>query len=398
MYASASTPSSSFNTTSQCRSRITWSIVSVPVLSVHSTSIAPRFWMALIRLTMTFLRAIASAPLDRHTVTIIGSISGVSPTATARAKKNASCQLCLVRPLITNTSGTMTSMNRSMSHVKREMPLSKAVCGRCSVSDSAMPPRYVSRPVATTRASAEPLSTLVPRKAMSVSSIGDRPGGPRSVSNFSIGSDSPVSEPWITNRSLAETTRTSAGIMSPAASLTTSPGTSCETGVSWSWPSRRTVAVTEIIALSLVAALSAFASWISFRPTPIAIMSDITLPARTSPVAKEIVASTASSSTSGFMTACHTNSAMLLRASPATTLGPCSTSRVAASSAVRPVGRLPSRWCTISGASAADSTTSGATRTAGCSERIAAKRCFGSMIEGASLIIRMGKLGTATPR
>ncbi len=90
MYASASTPSSSFSTTSQCFSRMTWSIVSVPVLSVHSTSIAPRFWMALIRLTMTFLRLIASAPLERQTVTIIGSISGVRPTATATAKKKAS--------------------------------------------------------------------------------------------------------------------------------------------------------------------------------------------------------------------------------------------------------------------------------------------------------------------
>ena len=53
---------------------------------------APRFWMALIRLTMTFFLAIAIAPLDRQTVTIIGSISGVSPTATAMAKKKASCQ------------------------------------------------------------------------------------------------------------------------------------------------------------------------------------------------------------------------------------------------------------------------------------------------------------------
>ncbi len=97
--------------------------------------------MALIFLTMTFLRAIAMAPLDRQTVTIIGSISGVSPTATARAKKNASCQRPLVRPLITNTSGTMTRMNRIMSHVNRATPLSKAVCVGCSASDSAMLPR-----------------------------------------------------------------------------------------------------------------------------------------------------------------------------------------------------------------------------------------------------------------
>ena len=36
---------------------------------------------------MTFLRDMAIAPLDRQTVTIIGSISGVIPTATAIEKK-----------------------------------------------------------------------------------------------------------------------------------------------------------------------------------------------------------------------------------------------------------------------------------------------------------------------
>jgi hypothetical protein len=46
---------------------MTWSIVSVPVLSVQSTSIAPKFWMELSRLTMTFFFDIASAPLERQT-------------------------------------------------------------------------------------------------------------------------------------------------------------------------------------------------------------------------------------------------------------------------------------------------------------------------------------------
>ena len=77
---------------------MTWSIVSVPVLSVHSTSIAPKFWMELSRLTMTFFLDIASAPLDKQTETIIGSISGVRPTATAIANRNAVFQSCFVKP------------------------------------------------------------------------------------------------------------------------------------------------------------------------------------------------------------------------------------------------------------------------------------------------------------
>ena len=64
----------------------TLSWVSVPVLSVQSTSIAPKFWIEFSRLTMTFLRLMAMAPLDRLTDTIIGNISGVSPTATASAR------------------------------------------------------------------------------------------------------------------------------------------------------------------------------------------------------------------------------------------------------------------------------------------------------------------------
>ncbi len=118
------------------------------------------------------------------------------------------------------------------------MPLSNAVCSGSSDSDWAMPPRNVSFPVATTTAVAEPLSTLVPRNAMLVRSMGAVVAAFFSTSNFSTGKLSPVSELCVTNRSFAATMRTSAGIMSPAASSTMSPGTSCETAISWGVPSR----------------------------------------------------------------------------------------------------------------------------------------------------------------
>ena len=76
---------------------------------------------------MTFFLDIASAPLERQTETIIGSISGVRPTATAIAKKNASFQLCFIRPLMRKTIGTITSMKVSMSQTNFFTPLSKAV-------------------------------------------------------------------------------------------------------------------------------------------------------------------------------------------------------------------------------------------------------------------------------
>ena len=131
-----------------------------------------------------------------------------------------------------NTNGTMTATNRRVSQVKRAMPLSKDVGGSASVMKLAVPPRYVSWPVATTTAVPEPLSTLVPRNATLVNSTGALAAGFFSASNFSTGKLSPVNVLWFTNRSFAVSTRTSAGIMSPAANATMSPGTSCKMGMS----------------------------------------------------------------------------------------------------------------------------------------------------------------------
>ncbi len=58
--------------------------------------------------------------------------------------------------------------------------------------------------------------------------------------------------------------------MSPAANLTTSPGTTCASGTSRGVPPRTTVAVTLIIALSAAAASSAF----DFLPKPEANAQD----------------------------------------------------------------------------------------------------------------------------
>ena len=112
--------------------------VSVPVLSVHSTSIAPKFWIALSCLTMVFSRAIAMAPRARLALTIIGSISGVRPTAMAMAKKNASIQFPLMRPFRKNTIGTITSMNRMSTQVYRLTPRSKLVSSCCPARLRAM--------------------------------------------------------------------------------------------------------------------------------------------------------------------------------------------------------------------------------------------------------------------
>ena len=61
--------------------------VSVPVLSVHNTDMAPRSWIEASRLTMTLRPAMRRAPRESVTVVIIGSSSGVRPTASATANR-----------------------------------------------------------------------------------------------------------------------------------------------------------------------------------------------------------------------------------------------------------------------------------------------------------------------
>ena len=83
--------------------------------------------MALRRLTITLRRAIAIAPFARFELTIIGSISGVSPTATASANSAASVQSPLLKPLINSTTGTIISIKRISSMLTLLTPRSNAV-------------------------------------------------------------------------------------------------------------------------------------------------------------------------------------------------------------------------------------------------------------------------------
>ncbi len=104
-----------------------------------------------------------SAPLARLTVTIIGSISGVSPTATDRPKSSASSQFPLVRPTMKKTAQTITTMNRIISQVKERTPRSKLVSSPRADSRSAIAPKTVRAPVCTTTPRAVPLVTEVPK-------------------------------------------------------------------------------------------------------------------------------------------------------------------------------------------------------------------------------------------
>ena len=102
------------------------------------------------------------APLERHTVMIMGSISGVSPTATDNANNSASIQLCLVIPTIKKVVSTMMIMKRTMSHTNDCTPLSNAVAALTFVIFREIRPRTVASPVFTTSPRAVPLKTVEP--------------------------------------------------------------------------------------------------------------------------------------------------------------------------------------------------------------------------------------------
>ena len=88
---------------------------------------APKSWIALSFLMTTFSLAIIMEPLAKLAVIIIGSISGVSPTPTLKAKTPASSQSPSVNPFAKNTIGTMTSIKRIKSQEMLFISRSKEV-------------------------------------------------------------------------------------------------------------------------------------------------------------------------------------------------------------------------------------------------------------------------------
>ena len=144
------------------RSSLMTPLVSVPVLSTHSTSMPPSVSMASSRLTMALPEAIVRAPRDRQTVTISGSISGVSPTATDTPNSRACSQSPLAMPVTSMDTGTVTAVNAISIQDVEFMPRSKRVRGRCHWNARDSPPNSALRPVAMTTANAEPESPSCP--------------------------------------------------------------------------------------------------------------------------------------------------------------------------------------------------------------------------------------------
>ena len=155
----------------------------------------------------------------------------------------------------------MTIIKRISSMLTRPMPFWNAFGSlSCSLTRPASCPNQVLPPVAVTIACAVPLTTVVPIKHKVSHSSGFICCGSRVRATFSTGRDSPVSDACATNRSRAWMIRKSAGIMSPAASFTRSPGTSWSMGSSIQAFSPRSLITRDTVAVLLTIAFSASAA------------------------------------------------------------------------------------------------------------------------------------------
>ena len=124
----------------------------------------PKFWMAGRCLTITWSRAIRSAPCVSVTELIIGRNSGVRPTPSATAKirdSNASCRKAM---LTSRMNSTRPMVVRRISRLNRRRPCSNSVSGALVRNRTAMSPNTLRGPVAVAMPVAVPLTTEVPRK------------------------------------------------------------------------------------------------------------------------------------------------------------------------------------------------------------------------------------------
>ncbi len=202
-------------------------VVSVPVLSVQTTSTLLSASTALSCCTSAPCLTSAAAPTAYDTLTRKNSPYGTSPDSTAdvcttRSSDSPSSAACsriaaLISATSTMTARTTRSM-RACSGVRVGVHVRAA-----AVSFAA----ELAAPTASARCSAVPVRQAVPDSA-------------RSPAVLTTGSDSPVSSDSSSSRRPGPTTGPSTTTWSPAVSRSRSPCTTCSGSTSRSCPSRTT--------------------------------------------------------------------------------------------------------------------------------------------------------------
>ena len=148
---------------------------------------APTSWIADRRFTITFRLAICMAERASVTVTIIGSNSGVRPTARATANMIDSSIGRANQTFTTSTNMISTTVKRMISMLKRRIPRAKSVAGGFSARLVASWPSADLLPVRQIRMVAVPLMTEVPANTTLEAPAGFFSPEAESLTHFSAG-------------------------------------------------------------------------------------------------------------------------------------------------------------------------------------------------------------------
>ena len=200
--------------------------------------------------------------MARVKATTAGSPSGMAATASETALTNCSWRSYpRTSPSTKTTMMTMPAMRARVRPRRSVWRCSGVGSGSASCSMWAIRPVSVAIPVAVTRASARPRVTMVFMKTAVIRSPSGARSSTSAAADLPAGCASPVSEDSCTSSEVEENRRPSAGIRSPASTMTTSPGTSSAASTRTVRPSRRTVAVVTSICFSASSEFSARDSW-----------------------------------------------------------------------------------------------------------------------------------------
>ena len=165
---------------------------------------------------------------------------------------------------------------------------------------------------------------------------------------LSTGTDSPVRAASSHRRFIDSSTRASAGILEPASTRITSPGTNWVASISRTWPARRTLTEGTANRFRAAMARSARYSWVKPRRAFKMTMMRIMMPSMVSPMAKEMMAATSKTRTMTSVNWPASTSSGLRRRRSSNWFGPKRCRPSAASSRVNPSTREWSRCSTTS--------------------------------------------------
>jgi hypothetical protein len=226
----------------QIRTTVIRPVVSVRVLSVQTIVADPSDSTAGSRRTSACRRTIRRMPTASAMVATAGRASGMAATARAMPVSSTVSQGAPLTAAAAATTPDIAIVSQASLRPSASSRRSSGV-GSSSIALTSVPmrPSSVRVPVATTTASPVPLATVVPRYAMlarSATSVSTGSG----ATCLSAGIDSPVKGASSVLRSMASSSRTSAGTRLPASSRTMSPATRVSAATASSRPLRFTSA------------------------------------------------------------------------------------------------------------------------------------------------------------